>query len=162
MKPIISILFILITTNLYSQDTAKISQIDQWVRDINTSTLPEKKDSLVQDYSQYGYKMTTHFSLMINNGQLLRCVVNSNGSNTQNGITKPITAANTFYFRNNKLIKVEEHEVKIDEKTDADWYYWYNTFLHTTYQAEKSPKISERANILLMMSEAFVQMAFKK
>ncbi len=59
MKPTLSFIFILASSIVYSQDTLKIKQIEDLVLGINTSTLPIRRDTLIQDHPELGLKMTT-------------------------------------------------------------------------------------------------------
>ena len=56
--------------------------------------------------------------------------------------------SNTFYFDQDKLIKVEEFGIEGEKKLFADWYYSENKPLYYTYQSDKS---ESRAALLLTM-----------
>ena len=157
MKTTLTIIFILAVSGVYAQDTLKIRQIDALVSAINNSPLPVKRDTLIQN-APTGLKMTTYLSMIMDGGELLKYVNHVNMTMQEKGVSRKMTAANTFYYNHNKLIKVEEYMIEGDEKTTFDWYYSDDKPLYATVPPEKA---GDRATVLLTMSKAMLKAIIK-
>lgn len=158
MKTIFSFIFLLIFLNVHSQDSLKIKQIDSIVLNINSSDLPVQKDTVILDQPQFGVKMTTDMSIIINDKNLLKYVQNVNGVIKENGNDRQMNTSSTFYYDNNKLIKVEEYLIEGDKKGDMNWYFSDDKLLYYTFESERS---EERANMLLTLSKTILNQIFK-
>lgn len=158
MKTILSILFILPFLGVYSQDTLKIKQINILVSNINASTLPLQRDTLIQDHPEMGLKVTTYLTMIINGSDLIKYVNNVNTTMMENGFVRQMTGSNTFYYDHNKLIKVEEYIIEGDKKGEADWYYSDDRPLYYTLQSDKA---EARATLLLTMSKVMLKQIIK-
>jgi hypothetical protein len=156
MKTIFAIIFMLAVSGVYAQDTLKIRQIDALVSAINNSPLPIKRDTLIQNTG--GLKMTTYLSMIMEGGELLKYVNHVNMAMLEKGVSRKMTASNTFYYSHNKLIKVEEYMIEGDEKTTFDWYYSDDKPLYATVPPEKA---GDRATVLLTMSKAMLKAIIK-
>jgi hypothetical protein len=158
MKSILSFLFLLSFLTAFCQDTSKIKEINLLVSVINTSTLPVQRDTLVKDHPEMGLKMTTYLTMIVNNNHLLKYVNYVITTRNENGVQKQMTGSNTFYYNQNKLIKVEEYLIEGDKKQIADWYYSEEKPLYYTLQSDKS---EARAALLLTMSQAMLKQIIK-
>jgi len=158
MKTTLIIFFILTFFGVYSQDTLKIRQIDALLSQINTSTLPIHRDTLVQDHPEIGLKMTTYLTMIVNGGELIKYVNYVNTTMIENGVTRQMTTSSSFYYDHNKLIKVEEYLLESDKKKTADWYYSGDKPLYYTLQSDKA---EDRATLLLTMSKTMLKQIIK-
>jgi len=158
MKTALTFIFINFFCCAYSQDTLKIKQIDALVSHINTFTLPIQRDTLIQDYPELGLKMITYLTMVANGGELFKYVNNVNTTRLENGVTRQMTGANTFYYDHNELIKVEEYLLEGDKKSTADWYYSEDKPLYYTLQSDKA---KERAAFLLTLSKTMLKQVIK-
>src|SRR5688572_22778089 len=123
MKKIFLFASILFSCNLYSQDSIKLNQIDSVVRLINTSDFKIQTDTIIRDQPELGLSMRTYLTMLTNGTELKKYVNNVHTALQENGVPKKIVATNTFYFDNNKLIKVEELAISGESKLEALWYY---------------------------------------
>jgi hypothetical protein len=146
-------LFAIILTcgKAYSQDTTKIHQIDSLVFLINNSSLPVQRDTIKQNRPEIGLKMTTYLAGIVHDNELLKYSQHVNSSVVEDGSTRQMNSANTFYYDHNKLIKVEEYITEGEKHMEANWYYLDDKPVYWTLQSERS---EERANFLLTLSKA--------
>ena len=158
MKLILSFLFFIVVCAAYSQDTSKIKEINMLVSAINSSNLPVQQDSLFQDHPEIGLRMATHLTMLVTNNHLLKYVNHVTTTRTENGTQKQMISSNTFYYNQNKLIKVEEYVIVGDKKQIADWYYSDDKPLYYTLQSDKS---EARASLLLTMAQAMLKQIIK-
>lgn len=158
MKTTLIIIFILAFSFAHSQDTAKIIQIDNIVSLINTSTLPVKRDTIIQDIPEIGLKMTTYVTIIVNNQELIKYVNHVVAITTENGVSQQKKGSNTFYYEHNKLIKVEEYLIEEDKKITADWYFSENKLLFYTPQSDKA---AHRAALLLEIADDLLKQSIK-
>lgn len=158
MKPIFTTLFALSFCSVYSQDTLRLRQIDSIISQINISDLPVQRDTLIQDHPEMGIKITTYLTTIVNGGELLKYVNFVNSTMTENGVTRQMTASNSFYYDHNKLIKIEEYIIEGDKKGEVSWYYSEDKPLYYTL---KSDKAEDRANLLLTISKAMLKQIIK-
>lgn len=158
MKTILSLFLILAFFSVHAQDSSKINEINLLVSAINTSTLPLQRDTLIQDHPEVGLKITTYLSMLVSNNELLKYVSYVVTSMNENGVSKQMTGANTFYYNHNKLIKVEEYLIDGEQKHIADWYYSdEKPFSYTL----KSDQAENRAALLLTMSQTILKQIIK-
>lgn len=158
MKNILIIIFALASYFAQSQDSLKINQIDNIVSKINASTVPVKRDTIIQDVPQIGLKMTTYVTTIVNNQELIKYVNHVVGSSTENGVSQKKTGSNTFYFEHNKLIKVEEYLIEDDKKITADWYFSENKLLFSILRPDNG---NHRAKLLLEIADDLVKQSLK-
>jgi hypothetical protein len=155
MKTIIS-LFVasLITITVYSQDSAKMRQIDALVSLINNSNFKVQRDSIIQDLPEYGISMRTYLTAVIDGTELKKYVNNVHSTTQENGVSKQMVGENAFYFDHNKLIKVEEYGKQDDKKIEMLWYYEDDKPIYYTL---KSDKAKDRAEQLLGMAKIILE-----
>ena len=158
MKILLSILLIVAFIRGYSQDTIKTKQIDLLIFNINKSSLPVHRDTLIQDRPELGLKMITYLTTIVKDNELIKYVNFVNTTIIESGGTRKISSSSTFYYNQNKLIKVEEFLIEGDTKKEANWYYSEDKPLYYTLQSEKS---EARAVFLLETSKAFVKQVIK-
>lgn len=159
MRTMLTLIFLLLFSSSYSQDTSKIKQIDTLVLSINNSTLPIQRDTIIQDRPELGLKMITYLTMIVNDNELMKYVNFVNTTMTENGKSRQMTTSSTFYYHDNKLIKVEEYLIEGDNKKTADWYYSDNKPLYYTLQSDKA---ASRANLLLTMADGMLKQVIKK
>ena len=158
LKTTFTEIFIFILSFAFSQDTSKLKQIDSLVNIINTSSLPVQRDSLVQDHPEWGLKMTTHLSMVVHGGELIKYVNLVNTSRIENEVARQMVSSNTFYFEHNKLIKVEEFLIEGEKKKTVDWYYSEDKPLCNTAKSDQS---EDRATMLLSLSATMLKKIIK-
>lgn len=154
MKAIAVVLLALCFGKLQAQDSLQLKQIDALVAKINSSPLPVKRDTIVQNRSEMGLKMTTYITSLVTKGELKRYVNHVKSSVSANGIKRDIVSENAFYFDHNHLIKVEEYV--IDEGTKKV-FYWYYANDKPLYYNLKTAKGDERATLLVGMASNIVK-----
>ena len=137
----------------YCQDTLKIRQIDSLVSVINQSGLIIQNDSIFQDHPELGLTMKIYLTMALDGNKLKKYVNKGIAVRVEKGISKQMTTSNTFYFDNDKLIKVEEFAIEGEKKLYADWYYSENKSLYYTHQSDKS---ESRAALLLTMANGML------
>ncbi len=158
MKTSLLFIFILTFSNVQSQDSLKMKQIDALVSEINLSMVPRQRDTIIQNYPELGLKMITYLAMASTGGELLKYVNQVNTTMRENGIEKQMTTSSTFYYRGNKLIKVEEYMIAGGNKQIMDWYYEADKPLHYTL---KSDQAAERATTLLIISSGLLKQIIK-
>jgi len=154
MKTALTLILIILFLDIYAQDTLKAKQIDTLVSSINKSNLPVKCDTVVKDYPEFGLKMITFLSRIVNDNELIKYVNLVDATRTENGVVKQTTTSSTFYYKNNKLIKIEEYTLEGKQKKTADWYYHEDKPIHFT---ATSAKASERAIFLITLANGFLK-----
>lgn len=158
IKSTLSLLVLLITTHAFSQDNLKIKEIDLLVNEIKQSTLPIKRDSVILNQPELGLKMKTYLTMLINDKELKKYENFVDATMTVDGEVKKMTTSTTFYYNNNKLIKVEEYSIEADKKNLIDWYYSDSKPLLNTLESYKA---ADRAQLLLTMSESILKQLLK-
>ena len=109
----IFLLYILVgSLEAYSQDTAKIRQIDQLVNAINNSKFQTQIDSTIQDLPQLKLWMKTYLIAVTDSTQLKKYTNKVFAKREENGVLKEMKTNSSFYFDQGKLIKVEESIVE--------------------------------------------------
>ena len=147
------ILFLGLSLEAFTQDTVKLKQIDILVSQINNADLKINHDTIMNDIPAVGLKMKTILTASTDNGILKKFTNSVISTENANGIVKETVGVNTFYFDQNKLIKVEEYLIKDNEKKQAEWYYADDKPLHYTVQTDRS---KERAELLLLMGKTML------
>ena len=161
MKTKIQTLFILMIvfcTKSFSQDTIKTNAIDEMVKSINQSKYKIEKDTLINDKPEYGLKTITYLTMVTNQNQLKKYENLVYMTMTQNGTTRNMITSSTFYYDQNKLIKVEEYGIEGSNKKVMDWYYSDGKPLYYTL---KSDKAADRALFLITLSEEMLKTIIK-
>lgn len=138
-----------------AQNSTKLQQIDSLVKVINQSNITPQYDTIVQDMPQMGLFMKTYLTMIAEGSELKKYVNKVVSTRQENGETKNLSGQNTFYFSNNKLIKVEEYLIASGDEKHADWYYWNEKPLYYTFKSEKS---EERAVFLLTTSKTMIDL----
>jgi len=154
MKKILLSAFVFFAIKGNCQDTFKIRQIDSLVKVINQSNLIIQNDSTLQDRPELDLSIKTYLTVALDGNKLKKYVNRVNSVRLEKGISKQMTTSNTFYFDQDKLIKVEEYAIEGEKKLYADWYYSENKPLHYTYQSDKS---ESRAALLLTMANGMLK-----
>ncbi len=159
LKPFFTFLFFMNCGSCYSQDSLKITQIDSIVTTINNSKLPTQHDTLINDKLVKGLKLTTYLTMILNKGELLKY---QNLVKTEDATQKQFTlisyTSNTFYYQNNKLIKVEEYSSAYGYKKAFDWYYLNDKIIYYTLQTKEG---KERASFLLELAKTMLKTVVK-
>jgi len=148
------ILMIVFSVKSFSQDTIKTKAIDDMVKSINQSKYKIEKDTLINDKPEYGLKTITYLTMVTNQNQLKKYENLVNMTMTQNGTTRNMITSSTFYYDQNKLIKVEEYGIEGSNKKVMDWYYSDGKPLYYTL---KSDKAADRALFLITLSEEMLK-----
>ena len=158
MKMILFLALFFVCTNAQSQDTAKMKQIDSIVNVINASNLKVQKDSILKDYSELGFTMKTYVTMVLDGKELKKYSDSTNAVNHENGIEKQTNSSSTFYYDQNKLIKVEESIEEETRKGKVQWYFSDGKPLFSTLPSEKE---QERAELLLTISKSVLKQVIK-
>ena len=156
MKVFYLFFFLFGATKSFSQDAAKIRQIDSLVKVINNNfNLKTHIDSITNDVPAIGFLMKTYLTVVTDAGQLKKYVNYSLGTQIVNSVSKRTTTSSSFYFDKDKLIKVEEFIIEDDKENHADWYYTDDKPLYYTVKNDRS---EERAILLLDMSRNMLKL----
>ena len=159
MKPLFIFLLLFCCSNLYSQDSLKIKQIDSLVTTIAYSNLPSRLDSTSQDYPTLGLSMKTYITMLIDDKELKKYVYRVNTVRQENGISKQLITGSAFYYDRNKLIKVEEFGIQDGKEQHFTWYFFDDQcFYHTL----KSEKAESRIPLLLTISNGILRQNIKQ
>jgi aspartate oxidase len=157
MKMILLHALFFVSINARSQD-AKVRQIDSIVNVINKSNLKAQKDSILKDYSELGLTMKTYVTVVVDGNELKKYINNVHSVTQENGIEKQTVSSSTFYYNQNKLIKVDEFIIEENRKGEAEWYFSDDKPFFSTLLSEKS---QERAALLLTMAKAILKEVIK-
>ena len=156
MKVFYLFFFLFGVTKSFSQDAAKIRQIDSLVKVINNNfNLKTHIDSITNDVPAIGFLMKTYLTVVTDTGQLKKYVNYSLGTQNVNSVSKRTTTSSSFYFDKDKLIKVEEFIIEDDNENHADWYFADDKPLYYTVKNDRS---EERASFLLDMSRNMLKL----
>lgn len=161
MKPALLVICILFFHASQAQDNLKVKHIDSLVSGIKSSALPVRRDSLVQNRPEIGFKMTTYLTSIENGGELLKYEQLVHSSFEGDGAPKIMTASSAFYYQHNQLIKVEEHLTDETGNHNVEWYYSDDKPLYSTLDSLKSDAVTSRANMLLSMGKGMVKLVVK-
>jgi len=153
MKIFFLFFFLFGVTKTFSQDI-RIRQIDSLAKAINNSNFKIHTDSTSQDFPQVGLWMKTYLITVTDSTQLKKYINKVYATRVDGGVSKKTTTSSSFYFDQNKLIKVEEFMIEDDKENHADWYYADDKPLHYTLKNEKS---EERANFLLNIAKTMLK-----
>jgi hypothetical protein len=151
MRILLLLTLFICAINGFCQDTAKLRDIDSLVKVINQSNLKPQYDSIFQDQPQLGLNMKTYLTMVVDGKELKKYVNKVNAIIQENGTTRKSMAQNSFFFDQNKLIKVEEFMIEGEKEIHMAWYYSDEKTLYYTYQSEKS---EARAALLLTIAMA--------
>lgn len=155
MKAIVVVVVLVLSLGkLQAQDSLQLRQIDALVAKINSSPLPVKRDTIVQNRSEMGLKMTTYITSLVTKGELKKYVNHIKSSVSANNMKRDITSENAFYFDHNHLIKVEEYVIEAGAKQALYWYYANDKPLYYNLQNAKG---DERATLLLGMAKTILK-----
>ena len=154
MKKFFLFFFLFGVQKIFSQDTIRIRQIDSLAKAINNSNFKVHTDSTSQDFELVGLWMKTYLITVTDSNQLKKYVNKVYSTRLVSGVSTKATTSSSFYFDQNKLIKVEEFMIEDDEEDHADWYFADDKPLHYTLKNEKS---EERANFLLNIAKTMLK-----
>lgn len=159
MKKVFLFIIFLSAIGVHAQDVAKIKQIDTLVMIINQQTnLKVQHDSIIQDHPEMGLNIKTYLTMASDSTEIKKYVNNVYTINVENGITKQMNSSTTFYFYQQKLIKVEEYVMESGKAKYIDWYYSEDKPLYYTLQYDKA---EERAFFLLTTAKSMLQVLKK-
>jgi len=85
-----------------------------------------------------GLFMKTYVSVYLKGNDLVKYASRVNAVRKENGVTEKSNSSSTFYFDDNKLIKVEETANFKGENITPEWYYLDDKPLYYTVQSENS------------------------
>ena len=154
MKKILLPILFFCVINAYSQDIPEVKRIDSLVMVINKSDFKVQHDTIIQDYQILGLVAKTYLTMILDGKELKKYVTYVNSMRLENGTSKPLITSNTFYFDQNKLIKVEDFMIEGEKENRADWYYSEDKPLYFTFKSERS---EERADLLLTISKTLLK-----
>lgn len=154
MKILLLFVSFFCASNIYSQDSLKLKQIDSMVTIIIHSNLPTQRDSILQDYPGIGLSMKTYISVTTYGKELKKYLQIVKTTREENKITKQDISGSAFYYDQNRLIKVEEFLIQGDKENKAEWYFSNDKcFFHTL----KSDKAEARISLLLDVANGFLK-----
>ena len=159
MKTLFPFLLLFCCSNLYSQDSLKIKQIDSLVNAIANSNLPSRLDSTSQNYPKLGLCMKTYITMLLDDKELKKYVNKVNTVRQENGISKQLITESAFYYDRNKLIKVEEFGIHDCIAQHFDWYFFDDQCFYHTLQSEKA---ISRIPLLLTISNGILRKNIKQ
>lgn len=154
MKKVFLVFILFGTLEAYSQDTAKIRQIDLLVNTIKHSNLRSQIDSTLADVPSLGFWMKTYITTVKDSNQFRKYSIYQIGKQTLNDVLKETTASTALYFDQNKLIKVEEFIIEEGKEDRADWYFQDAKAIYYTLKNDRS---EERALFLLDMAKKILE-----
>lgn len=157
MKLVLFAILFCSAINSYSQQN-KINIIDSVVTLINKSQYIIEIDSNIQSSSYIGLFMKTYKIAHLSNGHIHKYENKVNALRQEQGRESNMNSNATFYFLNNRLIKVEEYMDEDGKKQNAHWYYEGDRLIHFTFKSDKS---EERGGFLLELSKTFVAQYIK-
>jgi len=157
MKTPSTIVILLFSTLIYSQDPIEIKRIDSIVAGINNSGIKPHYDTIKQNFSAAGLSTTICLAMVVDSGKLKRFENQVFATVTENGTSKKTTTSSIFYYNQNKLIKVHE-SISEEGKEDgqADWYYSDEKPIYYTLKNERA---EERSILLVQISKAMIAKA---
>ncbi|HEX6848700.1 MAG TPA: hypothetical protein VF144_17060 [Chitinophagaceae bacterium] len=154
MKNLVLFFILFYSVKSFSQDSIRLKRIDSIVKQINNSNYSIQQDSTIKDFPQQGLWIKTLMTTLSDSNQLRKYVNDVRSRTTINGIAEETSASNSFYFYQNKLVKVEEFMIKNGKELYADWYYADEKPLYYSLKHERS---EERAIFLLNLSKTMVK-----
>jgi hypothetical protein len=159
MKKLIFLL-LLISTGAYAQKSSKTIYIDSLVDIIDPSKAIIKNDSTVLDKPQYGLYIKTYMTASRMNNKLSKYSQTVYTTRTENGKTDKMISWNTFYFFDDKLIRVKEGGSGKGKEINFDWYFDGDSILYTSMPMD-SEKAKNRGPLLLNMAKEILARAEK-
>ncbi|MBS1511907.1 MAG: hypothetical protein JST86_13755 [Bacteroidetes bacterium] len=151
MKKVFTFLIVTVVgLSAKAQDSAQVKGIDEAVSKINQLSLPIIADSLNQQYSGTDTKITTYTTKVRDANQLYKYTSRVVTHRVDHGVTTNMENSSTFYFSNNKLVKVEEYTINGNRRDDMSWYYANNLPVYWTLNAAKS---ADRAKLLVTQAD---------
>ncbi len=152
------ILFLFISffyfSNLFSQDSLSVRQVDSLVSIIQYSNFPTQRDSIFQDYSEIGLKINTHITLVTYGKELKKYAQIVKATQLENKIEKHNLMGSAFYYNKNLLIKVEEFMIEEGKEYKAEWYFYNDKCF---FKTATSPKFENRISLLVKLSNTFLK-----
>jgi hypothetical protein len=159
MKTHLLLALLFFTSELYSQESNKIREIDSLTSLIRLSDLPVQHDSTSKDYPGLGLKIKTYLTAMLDSKELKKYVSKTKTTQIEDGISKEMNAGTAFYFDKNKLMKVEEYALQGEKETIFAWYFNNDECIYHTLQSDKA---ESRASLLITMANAIFKIYFPK
>lgn len=131
-----------------------MSAINRLVASINGTSFTIQKDSIIQDLPNLGLKMNTYLTVVLDGNNLKKYVTYGVSVTKKDSVFEEMITSSTFYFDDNKLIKVEEFAKQADKELSIEWYYDNNKPLFWTSQNELA---AARAEFLLTLSKELLK-----
>lgn len=150
------IIFILLLCSfeVFSQENNKINQIDSIVNHIDNSTYKIETDSIIKNFPEYHFSTKKYLTLITDGSELKKYKNFTISISEIKSIKRHISSSNTFYYNNNKLIKVEELFIENGIKKNSNCYFSEDKPIYfTDKNLEKS---EEKALLLLKLSNEIV------
>jgi hypothetical protein len=105
----------------YSQDTLEARSIDSLVKIIDNADFPFKRDTI--KYNRRGYSGLTYVTIVTSGSGLKKYVSDNTITRKRNRQINKTVTNSTFYFNQNKLVKVEEFIISYGKKVQNSYYY---------------------------------------
>jgi hypothetical protein len=137
-----------------AQDTAKIRDINRLVSSINAGNFTIRIDSSNQDFPNLGHILKSYLTTVLDGNNLKKYINYVVSLTKKDSVLNGMTISTSFYFNNNKLIKVEEFGIQADKRQSFEWYYDNDKPIFWTSQNEKAPS---RAELLLTISNEILK-----
>ena len=159
MKTIYFVFFFLISTITYSQDINEIKRIDSIVMRIEQTKYKIQTDSTKIELADLGLYSKSYLKIAIYNGEIIKFINNVHMIDKRGDSTKITDGSNSFYFWENKLIKV--NEIFSENNTDLymGWYFQNEKLIYSTFQNELA---DARGKLLISMSKSLIEEIIKR
>ena len=116
MKNTLLFALVILSFTSFSQDAAKIKQIDSLVKLINNFNFRTQRDTVKQELPAMGLSTQTYLTMVSTDTELKKYINDFHSISQENGKPKKFDGANEFYFDQNKLIKVDEFLTEGDKR----------------------------------------------
>lgn len=156
MKPLLLFSLLVITINAASQNYAALARIDSIVSIINASSTNPVQDSVIQAMPEYGISIKTYITAIVEEGQLKKYTNYIVSDRIEAGVSKHLIASNTFYYFQNKLMKVEEFAMENNRVHQFFCYFQNDKPLYSSIPADKD-KDRDRPTLLLSMAKGITE-----
>lgn len=156
MKPLLLFSLLAITINAASQNYAALARIDSIVSVINASPKNLVQDSTIQSLPAYGLSMKTYITAIVEGDQLRKYTNYVITDRVEAGVTKHLITNNTFYYFQNKLIKVEEFAIENNRVHQFFFYFQNDKCLYASLISDED-KARDRPTLLLSMAKGIAE-----
>ena len=118
--------------NSYAQDSYKIENIDSLVSSINRLNLQVHLDSSTKKVADIEMELKTYSLVVFDNGVLRKYQIKMSSFDHENNVYTPFSQSTTFYYDQNKLIKVEKSRLQFEKQSVLEWYFSDDKLLKCT------------------------------